>query len=113
MRGGQRRGRRPAATCGRRLPEAKRVPAPRRFQALVGRRCSEVFGSQTRVPGDSGEHPRTQFVAVVKREDVVGPTWTSKHPMRPSLTSDTPADAQQRGQDSCGSRRRPSSHGLA
>ena len=38
---------------------------------------------------------------------------TSKHPMRPSLTSDAPADGQQRGQDSCGSRRRPTSHGLA
>ena len=44
--------------------------------------------------GDTGEHSRTNFVAIVKRENGVRPSVACKNSMGTSLALDLPADSQ-------------------
>jgi hypothetical protein len=61
---------------------------------------SEVLRAQTRSTSNSGQHPRSDFLAIVKCEHKICPSWTGQDPMRSSrLSLDLPANLQQRTQD--------------
>jgi len=64
---------------------------------------SEVFGSEAAVFGDSGQHPRADFLLVVESEQEVRPAGSAEHALRRSrLSFDDPPDAKQSGEDPIG-----------
>ena len=70
----------------------------------------EVARGEASVLGDAREHPRTDLVGIVKREDVFCPSGTTERAMRAALPFDAPSDSQERGQDAPCSRARPIAH---
>ena len=61
--------------------------------------------------GDPGQHPRPDFILVVKREDVVRESFARQYLMRTgSFAFDAPPDTKQRGKDCSRLRRAPLAH---
>ena len=60
---------------------------------------SQVLWPKPAVLGDTRQHTRADFRAVVKRENEIGPTLASEHLVRTSLALHFPADANQRGEN--------------
>src|SRR5688572_3488028 len=71
---------------------------------------SEILGLQSRALGDSSEHLRSDILAVVKREDDIGPAWPGESLVRPGLSHKRPTNPVQRGKDARGPGRRPYAH---
>lgn len=86
--------------------------ARRRVRPDVRRtkRDLQVFGAQTRLFGDAGEHLRTEFLVIVERKDEVGPLEVSQGPVRTALAFDVPSDPSQRREDTTRLRRWPVAH---
>src|SRR5262249_9111415 len=59
---------------------------------------------------DAREHARSDLLIVVESEDLVRPSWPSEYAMGAHSPFDRPADAEKRGQDASGARRRPLGH---
>ncbi len=71
----------------------------------------EVLGREPAVLGDSGQHPRADFLVVVEGKYEIRPALAAEDPMRCSrLPLDGPPDAEQRSQDSIGLGGRPITH---
>jgi hypothetical protein len=75
--------------------------------ALLG---SEVFGPQSSVPSDTGQHSRTDLVAIVKRKDEISPAITRKDFMRAALTLNPPTNSKERSKDCSCLPRTPDTH---
>ena len=61
--------------------------------------------------GDSGEHPGTDLLTIMERQDEVGPVRPCQDAMRAILLSlDDPANPVQGRQDIAGLHRRPPAH---
>ena len=83
----------------------------RRVLSSKSSALSEVLRPQTRPASNSGQHPWTDLLAIVKGENKVGPSGASQNPMGSSgLPLDLPADPQQGRQDQPGLPRAPLAH---
>ena len=73
--------------------------------------ASGIVGRQSRALGDTGEHARPDFLAIVEGENEIRPALTGKNAVRGSaLTFDHPPEREQGGEDTAGFARRPETH---
>ena len=71
---------------------------------------SEVLGSQTCVLCETGQHSRSEFIAVVKREDDICPSLSVQNAMGAPPAYLGPSDPSKSGQYLSRFRRRPLTH---
>ena len=71
---------------------------------------SQVFRAQAGMAGDAGEHPGTDFFAVVKRIDDVRPAFALQDPVRSALPLDLLPDTLQGSENAAGPSRSPPTH---
>ena len=64
----------------------------------VRHQSSQIFGAQTRMASDPREHPRADFLTVMKRKYIVGPSYAFQDLMRTALSLNPPTDAKQGSQ---------------
>ena len=58
-------------------------------------RVSEIVGCQSRALGDTGEHARPDFLAIVEGENEIRPALTGKNAVRcPTLSFDHPTERE-------------------
>lgn len=56
----------------------------------------KILGPQAGALCDAREHLGSDLIAIVEREDDVGPTRALQRSMRPTLTLDAPSDPKER-----------------
>ena len=80
---------------------------PERVRSMEGlgvtvSRALQILRFQARVLGDSSQHTRPKFFAVMESEYKVGPFFSGKGAMRPSLALLIPVELQQSGEHAPG-----------
>src|SRR3990170_822959 len=82
--------------------------APASAAGYAGR--SQILRPKARVPSDASEHPRADFVAVMKRPDIVRPASATQRRVTTRSALHGPSDSEQCREDPLGLRGTPRAH---
>jgi hypothetical protein len=72
--------------------------------------CSTIFRPEARPFRNPRQHSRAQFLSIMECENEVRPAFAGEGSMRPGLSLDPPADAQERGKQASCLGTRPLAH---